>query len=90
MNLKGARIISVKNPAPGLWKVTASSSGTHTLRVTGLSTMYFTSGFGLRPIKSQDEAMSRPLAGQYILGEGHEQDSIPFHSKESAENFILF
>ena len=63
LNLKGARIIAVKNPTPGLWKVKASSSGSHTLRITGLSSMYITSGFGLRPVKHQDEAMPRPVAG---------------------------
>lgn len=64
LNLKGARIIAVKNPTPGLWKVKASSGGSHTLRITGLSSMYITSGFGLRPVKHQDEAIPQPVAGQ--------------------------
>ena len=65
LSLKGAKIVSVKNPKPGLWKLTASSNGSHTLRVTGFSSMSFTSGFGLRPIKNQDEAMPQPVAGKY-------------------------
>lgn len=65
LNLDGAKIISVKKPKPGLWKVRASSSGSHALRITGLSSMYFISGFGLRPVKRQDEAMPRPMAGKW-------------------------
>ena len=63
LSLNGAKIIIVKSPTPGLWKVIASSNGSHTLRITGLSSMYFTSGFGLQPVKTQDEALLRPLAG---------------------------
>ena len=63
LNLKGAKIVSVKDPEPGVWRLKTSSNGSHTLRVTGFSSMSFSSGFGLRPIKSQDEAMPRPVAG---------------------------
>ena len=63
LNLKGAKIVSLKNPKPGVWRLMMSSNGSHTLRVTGFSSVSFTSGFGLRPIKSQDEAMPRPVAG---------------------------
>lgn len=64
LNLQGAKIVSVKNPKPGVWRLMTSSNGSHSLRVTGFSSMSFTSGFGLRPIKSQDEAMPRPVAGR--------------------------
>lgn len=64
LNVKDARIIAVKNPTPGLWNVTASSSGSHTLRITGLSSVFLTSGFGMEPVKSQDKAMPQPFAGQ--------------------------
>ena len=63
MSLKGAKIVSVKNPKPGLWKLVTSSNGSHTLRVTGFSSLSFTSGFGVRPIRSLDEAMPQPVAG---------------------------
>ncbi|KAL9989079.1 hypothetical protein ACROYT_G003587 [Oculina patagonica] len=63
LNLKGAKIVLIKNPQPGVWRLMTSSNGSHALRVTGFSSMTFTSGFGLRPIKSQDEAMPRPVAG---------------------------
>ena len=63
LNLKGAKIVSVKKPKPGVWRLMMSSNGSHTLRVTGFSSMSFTSGFGLGPIKTQDEAMLRPVAG---------------------------
>lgn len=65
LNLKGAKIVSIKNPQPGVWRLMTSSNGSHALRVTGFSSMSFTSGFGLHPIKSQDEAMPRPVAGTY-------------------------
>ena len=63
LNLKGAKIVSVKKPKPGVWRLMMSSNGSHTLRVTGFSSVSFTSGFGLGPIKTQDEAMLRPVAG---------------------------
>lgn len=63
LNLKGAKIVSVKKPKRGVWRLMMSSNGSHTLRVTGFSSMSFTSGFGLGPIKTQDEAMLRPVAG---------------------------
>ena len=36
LNLKGAKIVSLKNPKPGVWRLMMSSNGSHTLRVTGL------------------------------------------------------
>lgn len=63
LSLKGAKIVSVKNPKPGLWKLVTSSNGSHTLRVTGFSSLSFTSGFAVRPIRSLDEAMPQPVAG---------------------------
>ena len=63
MSLKGAKIVSVKNPKPGLWKLVTSSNGSHTLRVTGFSSLSFTSGFAVWPIRSLDEAMPQPVAG---------------------------
>ena len=90
LNLDGAKIISVKKPKPGLWKVTASSSGSHTLRITGLSSMYFISGFGLEPVKSQDEAMPRPVAGKWnVQGDreaGRKQISVSLGDKTMTFN----
>ena len=63
LNLKGAKIVSVRKPKPGVWRLMMNSNGSHTLRVTGFSSLSFTSGFGLRPIKSRDDAMPRPVAG---------------------------
>lgn len=63
LNLKGAKIVSVQKPTPGVWRLMMSSNGSHTLRVTGFSPVSFTSGFGLHPVKNQDEAMPRPVAG---------------------------
>ncbi|PFX30360.1 hemicentin-1-like isoform X2 [Stylophora pistillata] len=73
LSLRGAKIVSVKNPQPGLWKLVASSNGSHTLRVTGFSSMSFTSGFGVQPIKSVNEALPQPVAGfrNFVLVKVH-------------------
>ena len=63
LSLEDAKIIAVKSPTPGLWKVTTSSGGSHTLRIAGLSSVYMTTGFGLKPVESQDEALAQPVAG---------------------------
>ena len=55
----------VEKPKPGLWHLSTSSSGSHTLRITGYSSLHFFSGFGLRPIRSPEEAAHRPVAGNY-------------------------
>lgn len=66
LSLKEAKIVAVKNPTPGLWKITTSSSGSHTLRITGLSSMYMTTGFGLKPVNRQEDAQAQPHAGNVL------------------------
>lgn len=63
LSLKEAKIVAVKNPIPGLWNITTSSSGSHTLRITGLSSMYMTTGFGLKQVNRQEDAQAQPHAG---------------------------
>ena len=64
LSLKSAKIVAVDRPPPGLWNITVSGSGAHTLRITGLSSVKFDSGFGLEPIRQQSEAGFRPFAGR--------------------------
>lgn len=64
LTLKSAKIVVITNPRPGLWKIKVSSSGRHTLRITGLSSVHFISGFGLQPIRDRSETISRPAAGK--------------------------
>ena len=66
LSLKEAKIVAVKNPTPGLWNITTSSSGSHTLRITGLSSMYMTTGFGLKPVNRQEDAQAQPHAGNVL------------------------
>lgn len=66
LSLKEAKIVAVKNPTPGLWNITTSSSGSHTLRITGLSSMYMTIGFGLKPVNRQEDSQAQPHAGNVL------------------------
>ncbi|XP_058491292.1 hemicentin-1 [Solea solea] len=58
-----ARIINLKFPRPGAWKLKASCSGRHTLRVTGVSSLDFRAGFSSIPVSEFNHTRERPVKG---------------------------
>ena len=61
LDLPKARIMSVKNPEPGLWRLKVVSGGPHTTRITGLSAADFNVRFSKKASRENPEL--RPLAG---------------------------
>lgn len=64
IDLKNVKLIRVKNPEPGVWKVQTTSKNKHTLRIFGHSTIDFKYGFSTRVVDSIDVAHPRPISNQ--------------------------
>uniref|UniRef100_A0A914H3L7 Ig-like domain-containing protein n=1 Tax=Globodera rostochiensis TaxID=31243 RepID=A0A914H3L7_GLORO len=64
IDLTNVKLIRIKNPLPGVWRVRTSSRLKHTLRIFGHGTIDFKYGFASRPVASVDLTHPRPIAGQ--------------------------
>ncbi|XP_073903349.1 hemicentin-1 isoform X3 [Castor canadensis] len=64
-----AKVVNVKEPEAGTWTVKTSSSGRHSIRITGLSTIDFRAGFSRKPTLDFKKTVSRPVQGvpTYVL-----------------------
>ncbi|KAJ1172187.1 hypothetical protein NDU88_004037, partial [Pleurodeles waltl] len=64
-----AKVVNVKDPEPGMWTVKVSSSGRHSVRITGLSTIDFRAGFSRKPTLDFKQTSNRPVKGipTYVL-----------------------
>ncbi|XP_075038771.1 hemicentin-1 [Mixophyes fleayi] len=64
-----AKVLNVKEPAPGMWKIKTSSNGRHSVRITGVSTIDFRVGFSNKPTLDFSTTSSRPIQGipTYVL-----------------------
>ncbi|XP_077013357.1 hemicentin-1 isoform X4 [Tamandua tetradactyla] len=64
-----AKVVNVKDPEAGMWTVKTSSSGRHSVRITGLSTIDFRAGFSRKPTLDFKKTVSRPVQGipTYVL-----------------------
>uniref|UniRef100_A0A8C9N6Y6 Hemicentin-1 n=1 Tax=Serinus canaria TaxID=9135 RepID=A0A8C9N6Y6_SERCA len=58
-----AKVVNVKDPEPGTWTIKTSSSGRHSVRITGLSTIDFRAGFSRKPTLDFKKTSSRPVQG---------------------------
>uniref|UniRef100_A0A663M826 Hemicentin 1 n=1 Tax=Athene cunicularia TaxID=194338 RepID=A0A663M826_ATHCN len=58
-----AKVVNVKDPEPGTWTIKTSSSGRHSVRITGLSTIDFRTGFSRKPTLEFKKTSSRPVQG---------------------------
>uniref|UniRef100_H3D7B6 Hemicentin 2 n=1 Tax=Tetraodon nigroviridis TaxID=99883 RepID=H3D7B6_TETNG len=58
-----ARVVNLKFPRPGTWKLKVSCSGRHTLRVTGVSNLDFRAGFSSVPVSEFNHTRERPIKG---------------------------
>uniref|UniRef100_A0A3B5AUN6 Cell adhesion molecule-related/down-regulated by oncogenes n=1 Tax=Stegastes partitus TaxID=144197 RepID=A0A3B5AUN6_9TELE len=56
-----ARVINLKFPRPGAWKLKVSCTGRHTLRVTGVSNLDFRAGFSSVPVSEFNHTRERPI-----------------------------
>ncbi|KAM6456551.1 hemicentin-1 isoform 2-T2 [Liasis olivaceus] len=64
-----AKVVNIKDPEPGIWTIKASSSGRHSIRITGLSSIDFRVGFSRTPTLDFKMTSTRPVQGipTYIL-----------------------
>ncbi|XP_067825529.1 hemicentin-1-like [Heptranchias perlo] len=64
-----ARVINVKNPRPGMWTVKIRSTGRHSVRITGVSSIDFRAGFSTKPTSDFSKTSERPIQGipTYVL-----------------------
>ncbi|XP_025019182.1 hemicentin-1 [Python bivittatus] len=64
-----AKVVNIKDPEPGTWTIKASSSGRHSIRITGLSSIDFRAGFSRTPTLDFKMTSTRPVQGipTYIL-----------------------
>ncbi|KAG8556198.1 hypothetical protein GDO81_017962 [Engystomops pustulosus] len=64
-----AKVLNVKEPEPGTWKIKTSSNGRHSVRITGVSTIDFRAGFSNKPTLDFSKTSSRPIQGipTYVL-----------------------
>ncbi|MGH0125472.1 UNVERIFIED_CONTAM: hypothetical protein FKN15_054569 [Acipenser sinensis] len=58
-----AKVVNVKDPDPGVWSIKTSSSGRHSVRISGLSTIDFRAGFARKPTLDFKKTLSRPVQG---------------------------
>ncbi|KAH9500753.1 Hemicentin-1, partial [Bulinus truncatus] len=63
LNLSNVRIVNIKEPPPGNWRLRVSSTGTHSIRVTGLSSADFVAGFSKYPTRDFSKTSLRPIQG---------------------------
>uniref|UniRef100_A0A8C2SL26 Hemicentin-1 n=1 Tax=Capra hircus TaxID=9925 RepID=A0A8C2SL26_CAPHI len=61
-----AKVVNVKEPEAGIWTVKTSSTGRHSVRITGLSTIDFRAGFSRKPTLDFKKTVSRPVQGLYL------------------------
>ncbi|XP_051581270.1 hemicentin-1-like isoform X1 [Myxocyprinus asiaticus] len=58
-----AKVLNLKDPAPGMWTIKTSSEGRHSVRISGLSTIDFRAGFSQRHTLDFKMTSSRPVQG---------------------------
>nr|XP_055041763.1 hemicentin-1 isoform X2 [Misgurnus anguillicaudatus] len=58
-----AKVLNLKDPAPGMWTIKTSSEGRHSVRISGLSTIDFRAGFSRKHTLDFKMTSSRPVQG---------------------------
>ena len=64
LSIKNVQIVNVKDPTPGTWRFRLGSSSPHSIRITGLSTTDFATGFSKYPTTDFSTTSLRPVQGQ--------------------------
>ena len=64
LDLKNAKVVSVKSPTPGMWTLHIGATGESTVRITGLSSFDFSHGFSRRSTMNLVETETRPVRGK--------------------------
>ncbi|XP_062570988.1 hemicentin-1-like isoform X1 [Saccostrea cucullata] len=69
LDIKNVKVVNVRSPDPGMWRLRVDSGSAHTLRVTGLSKIDFAAGFAKEKPRNIATTELRPLEGvpSYVL-----------------------
>lgn len=67
LTLDNVKIVNVKEPDPGPWKVMINSASDYTVRSTGLSGVKFNHGFSTVETTNLMETNHRPLQGKKLI-----------------------
>lgn len=97
IDLQSVKLLRIKDPLPGVWRVRTTSRQKHTLRVFGHGNIDFRYGFASRPVSNIDMAHPRPIAGQttFLLvnmsglnvpGSVYQISLVDYHGKELYRN----
>lgn len=57
------KIVTIVNPEPGNWTITAGSTEKHSVKIVGKSDLNFDFGFSQKKTKKFSETTKRPLTG---------------------------
>lgn len=64
LDIKNVKVVYVRDPPPGKWRLRVDSSSAHTLRITGLSKFDFAAGFAKQRPTHITSTELRPLEGR--------------------------
>ncbi|EJD76713.1 CBR-HIM-4 protein [Loa loa] len=64
IDLSNIKLIRIRNPMPGIWKIRTSSRLKHTLRVLGHGAIDFKYGFAVKLVDKMELSHPRPIAHQ--------------------------
>ncbi|KTF76822.1 hypothetical protein cypCar_00021533 [Cyprinus carpio] len=85
-----AKVLNLKDPAPGMWTIKTSSEGRHSVRISGLSTIDFRAGFSQRQTLDFKMTSSRPVQEAFFLRvTGYDHDGFVFQRVSSVSYFSI-
>ncbi|XP_043914327.1 hemicentin-2 isoform X2 [Protopterus annectens] len=62
-----AKVVNTKKPMPGLWTIKLKSSGRHSVRITGVSSLDFRAGFATKDTTDFSKTSRRPVQGASVF-----------------------
>lgn len=63
LTLKNLKLVNIKDPMDGVWKIEARADSSHSLRLNALSDLKFEFGFSLDRVDGKSETSFQPLVG---------------------------
>ncbi|KAG5680582.1 hypothetical protein PVAND_010079 [Polypedilum vanderplanki] len=68
LTLKNLKLVNIKDPNEGIWRIEAKADSSHSIRLSALSNLKFEFGFSLNDVEKKTETSHQPLVGhQNIL-----------------------
>lgn len=63
LTLKNLKLVNIKDPNEGVWRIEAKADSSHSIRLSALSNLKFDFGFSLVSIVKKSETSHQPLVG---------------------------